>query len=128
MQNKFEATTVGIPHGGPLSPLLSNIMLNELDKEIQKRGHRFVCYADDLVILCKCKHSAQRPLVNIVPDIEGKLGLKVNREKTTVAYISGIKFLVYSFYINRKEGRLHLHPKSLNKILTDYYQKVNDLN
>ena len=116
VQNKFEATTVGVPQGGPLSPLLSNIMLNELDKELEKRGHRFVRYADDLVILCKSKRSAERTLTNIVPYIEGKLCLKVNREKTTVAYISGIKFLGYSFYIYKKEGRLRLHPKSLNKM------------
>jgi RNA-directed DNA polymerase len=116
VQNKFEATTAGVPQGGPLSPLLSNIMLNELDKELEKRGHRFVRYADDLVILCKSKRSAERTLTNIVPYIEGKLWLKVNREKTTVAYISGIKFLGYSFYIYRKEGRLRLHPKSLTKM------------
>jgi group II intron reverse transcriptase/maturase len=116
VQKKFEATTVGVPQGGPLSPLLSNIMLNELDKELEIRGHRFVRYADDLVILCKSRRSAERTLTNIVPYIEGKLWLKVNREKTTVAYISGIKFLGYSFYIYRKEGRLRIHPKSLNKM------------
>ena len=52
VRNKFEETNVGVPQGGPLSPLLSNIMLNELDKELERRGHRFVRYADDLVILC----------------------------------------------------------------------------
>jgi RNA-directed DNA polymerase len=116
VQNKFEATTVGVPQGGPLSPLLSNIMLNELDKELEKRGHRFVRYADDLVILCKSKRSAERTLTSIVPYIEGKLYLKVNREKTTVAYISRIKFLGYSFYENREGGRLRIHPKSITKM------------
>lgn len=116
VQNKFEATTVGVPQGGPLSPLLSNIMLNELDKELEKRGHRFVRYADDLVILCKSKRSAERTLTNIVPYIEGKLCLKVNREKTTVAYISRIKFLGYSFYENKEGGRLRIHPKSITKM------------
>jgi retron-type reverse transcriptase len=57
VRNKFEQTGVGVPQGGPLSPLLSNIMLNELDKEIENRGHRFVRYADDMVILCKSKPS-----------------------------------------------------------------------
>jgi RNA-directed DNA polymerase len=99
-----------------LSPLLSNIMLNELDKELEKRGHRFVRYADDLVILCKSKRSAERTLTNIVPYIEGKLWLKVNRGKTTVAYISGIKFLGYSFYENKEGGRLRIHPKSVTKM------------
>ena len=92
VHNKFEETEMGVPQGGPLSPLLSNIMLNELDRELEKRGHRFVRYADDLVILCKSKRSADRTLANIVPYIENKLFLKVNREKTTTAYVSEIKF------------------------------------
>lgn len=113
---RFELTREGVPQGGPLSPLLGNIMLNELDKEFEKRGHRFVRYADDMVILCKSRRSAQRTLDNIVPYIEGKLFLKVNREKTTVANISRIKFLGYSFYSKRGEGRLRVHPKSLRKM------------
>ncbi len=116
VRNKFEDTTIGVPQGGPLSPLLSNIMLNELDKELERRGHRFVRYADDMVILCKSKRSAERTLTNIIPYIEGKLFLKVNREKTKVAHISGIKFLGYSFYEKEGKGRLRLHPKSLSKM------------
>ena len=93
-------------------------MLNELDKELEKRGHAFVRYADDLVILCKSKRSAERTLANIVPYIENKLFLKVNREKTKVAYIREIKFLGYSFYVYKGEGggRLRVHPKSLAKM------------
>ena len=83
----FEKTDVGMPQGGPLSPLLSNIMLNELDKELTSRGHRFVRYADDCMIFCKSRKSAERTLNNIVPYIEGKLFLKVNRTKTCVAHI-----------------------------------------
>ena len=60
-----------MPQGGPLSPLLSNVMLNELDKELERRGHRFVRYADDCMILCKSKKSAERTLRNIIPFIEG---------------------------------------------------------
>lgn len=116
VRNKFETTEVGVPQGGPLSPLLSNIMLNELDKELEKRGHRFVRYADDMVILCKSKRSADRTLTSIIPYIEEKLFLKVNREKTVVAYISKIKFLGYSFYENGKGGRLRIHPKSVSKM------------
>jgi group II intron reverse transcriptase/maturase len=116
VRNKFETTEVGVPQGGPLSPLLSNIMLNELDKELENRGHRFVRYADDMVILCKSKRSAERTLTNIVPYIEEKLFLKVNREKTVVSYIRNIKFLGYSFYEKRKEGRLRIHPKSVSKM------------
>jgi hypothetical protein len=107
---------MGVPQGGPLSPLLSNVMLNELDKELEKRGHPFVRYADDMVIFCKSKRSAERTLANIVPYIENKLFLKVNREKTTTAYISKIKFLGYSFYVTKGEGRLRVHPKSIAKM------------
>ena len=116
IRNKFEETEIGVPQGGPLSPLLSNIMLNELDKELEIREHRFVRYADDLIILCKSKRSAERTVTNIISYIEKKLFLKVNREKTVVAKVSKIKFLGYSFYIYKKEGRLRLHPKSLMKM------------
>ncbi|MBA4411450.1 MAG: group II intron reverse transcriptase/maturase [Bacteroidota bacterium] len=116
VRNKFENTEVGVPQGGPLSPLLSNIMLNELDKELEKRGHRFARYADDLVILCKSKRSAERTLTSIIPYIEEKLFLKVNREKTVVAYILNIKFLGYSFYENGEGGRLRIHPKIITKM------------
>jgi group II intron reverse transcriptase/maturase len=116
VRSKFEITEVGVPQGGPLSPLLSNIMLNELDKELEKRGHRFVRYADDMVILCKSKRSAERTLKSIIAYIEEKLFLKVNREKTVVAYVKKIKFLGYSFYENGKGGRLRIHPKSVSKM------------
>jgi RNA-directed DNA polymerase len=116
VQNKFEPTLVGVPQGGPLSPLLSNIMLNELDKEIENRGHRFVRYADDMVILCKSKRSSERTLRNLLPYIEGKLFLKVNTEKTSVAQISKIKFLGYSFYRYKGKCQLRVHPKSVLKM------------
>jgi group II intron reverse transcriptase/maturase len=116
VRNKFEETEMGVPQGGPLSPLLSNVMLNELDKELEKRGHRFVRYADDLVILCKSKRSAERTLANIVPYIENKLFLKVNKDKTKAAYIREIKFLGYSFYVHKGQGRLRVHPKSITKM------------
>jgi group II intron reverse transcriptase/maturase len=112
----FARTDIGVAQGGPLSPLLSNIMLNELDWELERRGHRFVRYADDLMIFCKSKRAAERTLANIVPYIEGKLFLKVNREKTTVAYISKVKFLGYGFYRYKGECRLRVHPKSVAKM------------
>ncbi len=74
----FQKSEVGMPQGGPLRPMLSNIMLNELDKELTCREHRFVRYADDCMIFCKSKRCAERTLENIVPFIEGKLFLKVN--------------------------------------------------
>lgn len=112
----YERTEIGVPQGGPLSPLLSNIMLNELDKELTRRGHRFVRYADDSMIFCKSRKSAERTLNNIMPYIEGKLFLKVNREKTEVAYISKVKYLGYTFYRYRGKCRLRVHPKSVAKM------------
>ena len=112
----FEKTEVGMPQGGPLSPLLSNIMLNELDKELTRRGHRFVRYADDCMIFCKSKKSAERTLSNIVPYIEGKLFLKVNRIKTCVAHISKVKYLGYSFYRYKGQCRFRVHPKTVEKM------------
>ncbi len=116
VRNKFEETSMGVPQGGPLSPMLSNVMLNELDKELEKRGHPFVRYADDMVIFCKSKRCAERTLANIVPYIENKLFLKVNREKTATANISKIKFLGYAFYAYKGKGRLRVHPKSIAKM------------
>lgn len=112
----FEKTEVGMPQGGLLSPLLSNIMLNELDKELINRGHRFVRYADDCIISCKSTKSAVRTLENIMPYIEGKLFLKVNREKTKVAHISKVKYLGYSFYRYRGKCKLRVHPKTIAKL------------
>ena len=112
----FEKTEVGMPQGGPLSPLLSNIMLNELDKELTRRGHRFVRYADDCMIFCKSRKSAERTLNNIMPYIEGKLFLKVNRTKSCVAHISKVKYLGYGFYRYKGKSRFRVHPKSVTKM------------
>ena len=94
---KFEETEIGVPQGGPISPLCANIMLNELDHEMERRGHSFVRYADDMVIFCESKASAHQTLKHIIPFIEKKLFLKLNREKTAVAYAGKIKFLGYGF-------------------------------
>ena len=115
-KGKFVETKIGVPQGGPLSPLLSNIMLNELDKEFERRGHKFVRYADDCMILCKSKRAAQRTLAHIIPFIEGELYLKVNKEKTVVAHVKDVKFLGYGFYINKGKGLLRVHPKSIIKM------------
>ena len=123
VKGAFEKSPEGVPQGGPLSPLLGNIMLNECDKELEKRKHRFVRYADDLMIFCKSKKAAQRTLEHTLPFIEGKLFLKVNREKTKVAHVNYVKYLGYSFYIYRGEGRLRIHPMSIQK-LKDKIRKV----
>ena len=112
----FEKTEEGVPQGGPLSPLCGNVMLNELDKELERRGHRFVRYADDALIFCKSRKSAERTLANIIPFIEGKLFLKVNRAKTTVTHVSKIKYLGYAFYRNKGKCRFRVHPKTIRKM------------
>lgn len=115
-EGRYEETREGVPQGGPLSPVLSNILLNELDNELERRGHKYVRYADDMVIFCKSRRSAERTMQNIIPYIEGKLFLKVNRDKSQVAHVRGIKFLGYSFYVVKGEGRLRIHPKSVAKM------------
>ena len=112
----FHGTEEGVPQGGPLSPLLGNVMLNELDKELERRGHKFVRYADDCMIFCKSRKSAERTMKNIIPYITGKLFLKVNLEKTTVAHISKVKYLGYGFYRSKGKCRLRVHPKSIAKM------------
>ena len=114
---KFEKTEAGVPQGGPLSPLLANVLLNELDHELERRGHKFVRYADDMLIFCKSKRAAERTLENITPYIENKLFLKVNREKTSVSYVRGVKFLGYSFRIAKGGiAALYVHPKSVARM------------
>jgi group II intron reverse transcriptase/maturase len=114
--HSFKETAEGVPQGGPLSPLLSNIMLNELDRELTQRGHKYVRYADDLIIFCKSRRAAERTLANIVPFIENKLFLKVNKTKTVVDYVGKVKFLGISFYQNKGKARVRIHPKSVAKM------------
>lgn len=110
------ATDEGVPQGGNLSPLLSNIMLNELDKELTKRGLRFVRYADDANIYVKSRKSANRVMASITKFIEGTLKLKVNKEKSTVDRPWKQKFLGYSFYQVKGEVRFRVHEKSVKKL------------
>lgn len=91
-------------------------MLNELDKELERRGHKFVRYADDCIIFCKSVKSAERTMENIIPYIEKKLFLRINRTKTTVAYVSKIKYLGYGFYRYKGKCRFRVHPKSVQKM------------
>ena len=115
-KGKFEETELGLVQGGNISPLCSNIMLNELDRELERREIRFVRYADDMLLFAKTKRSAERMLKHILPYIEGKLRLKVNREKTVVAYIGKIRFLGYGFYPSKDGIKLRIHAKSVSKM------------
>jgi RNA-directed DNA polymerase len=108
--------TEGTPQGSPLSPLLSNIVLNELDKELQARGHRFVRYADDCSIYVRSEKSAQRVMETITDYIESKLKLKVNRDKSKVSRPTESTLLGFSFYRSAKGWEIRIAPKSLKKI------------
>ncbi len=109
-------TEVGAPQGGNLSPLLSNIMLNELDKELEYRGLNFTRYADDTIIVVKSEKAANRVMESITKFIEKKLGLKVNVSKSKIARPNQIKYLGFGFYYT-KTGIIKSKPhlKSIQK-------------
>lgn len=111
----FEKTEKGTPQGGNISPILSNIMLNELDKELEKRGLQFVRYADDCVIFTKSKKSAERVMENITRFIETKLRLKVNKDKSKVDRPWRIQYLGFSFYQAKGKVEISVHPKAIAK-------------
>ena len=117
-KGKVKATTEGTPQGGNLSPLLSNIMLNELDKELEARGLNFVRYADDCIILVKSEKAANRVLASITKFIEKKLGLKVNAEKSKVTRPTQTKYLGFSFWKSPKgQWKPKPHLKSYQKLV-----------
>ena len=119
-------TYVGTPQGGNLSPLLSNIMLNELDKELEERGLNFVRYADDCIILVKSEKAANRVLESITKVIEKKLGLKVNAEKSKVTKPKDTKYLGFSFWKSKKgQWRPKPHIKSFQKLKRKFKELTN---
>ena len=118
-----QPTKIGTPQGGNLSPLLSNIMLNELDKELEKRGLRFVRYADDCLIMVKSEKAANRVMTTITNFIENKLGLSVNVEKSKIAKPNEIKYLGFGFYNNKGKWRPKPHLKSVQK----FESKLKDI-
>lgn len=108
--------TEGTPQGSPLSPLLSNIVLNELDKELDARGHRYVRYADDCSIYVRSEASAQRVMESITNYIESKLKLKVNRTKSKVSRPQESTLLGFSFYRGTKGWEIRIAPKSMERM------------
>ena len=105
----------GTPQGGPLSPLLSNVLLDELDKELERRGHRFVRYADDSNVYVKSKAAGERVLASLERFLTEKLRLKVNRDKSAVARPWNRKFLGYTVTVNRKP-KLKVAPQSVKRL------------
>ena len=117
IDDEYEDTIVGTPQGGNISPLIANIMLNELDKELEARGLDFVRYADDLIIMVGSRQAAERVMKSVTRFIEEKLGLEVNAEKSKVDKPKGIKYLGFGFYYDpfAKGYKARPHPKAVAK-------------
>jgi RNA-directed DNA polymerase len=111
VNGRLNKTSKGVPQGGPLSPLLSNILLDDLDKELEKRGHQFCRYADDLILLVKSKRSGERVMESISRFLENKLKVQVNRDKSRVVKAEKSIFLGFTF----TGKRLTVSEKSLTK-------------
>mgnify|MGYP000471436793 FL=1 len=107
----YSESREGVPQGGPLSPLLANIMLDPLDKELEKRGHKFARYADDFTILVKSERAGERVLESISQYLQRRLKLVVNTTKSQVVKTSQCKFLGFTF----KRGRIQWHEKTLQR-------------
>ena len=105
----------GTPQGGPLSPLLANIMLDDVDKELENRGHKFCRYADDCNIYVKSKRAGLRVMDSITRIIENELKLKVNKDKSAVDIVSKRKFLGFSFYFVKGVAKIRIHEKSIKR-------------
>ena len=117
IDDEYEDTIVGTPQGGNISPLLANIMLNELDKELEARGLDVVRYADDLIIMVGSRQAAERVKKSVTRFIENKLRLKVNVEKSRIDKPKGIKYLGFGFYFDAfaKSYKARPHPKAVEK-------------
>ena len=105
----------GTPQGGPLSPLLANMVLDELDKELEKRRHKFCRYADDNNVYVKSKRAGIRVMESMIKLIENKLKLKVNKDKSAVDFVSKRKLLGFSFYFAKGGAEIRIHEKSIKR-------------
>jgi RNA-directed DNA polymerase len=118
IDDEYKESVIGTPQGGNLSPLLSNIMFNQLDKELEGRGLRFTRYADDCIILVGSSKAADRVMKNVSIFIESKLGLKVNMTKSKVSKPNDIKYLGFGFFMDKNDGlwKAKPHAKSVEKL------------
>ena len=113
----------GTPQGGPLSPLLANIMLDGIDKELEKRGHKFCRYTDDCNIYVKSKKAGIRVMDSVTKLIENNLKLKVNKNKSAVDLVTNRKFLGFSFYYRKGKFKIRIHDKSIKR----FRDKIRDI-
>ena len=111
-----QATVEGTPQGSPLSPILSNIMLDDLDRELWARGHRFVRYADDVRVFVRSERAAHRVLDSVTTVVEQRLKLKVNREKSSVRPASKATLLGFGFYFSRSGVKIRVDPKAIKRL------------
>lgn len=109
------ANEKGTPQGGPLSPLLANILLDDLDRELERRGHRFCRYADDCNIYVRSKRSGERVMASIGRYIRERLSLEINKSKSAVDRPGARKFLGFSFYRKKDDVRIRIHPKATKR-------------
>ena len=118
IDDEYKESVIGTPQGGNLSPLLSNIMLDQLDKELEARRLRFTRYADDCIILVGSSKAADRVMKNVSIFIESKLGLKVNMTKSKVSKPNDIKYLGFGFFMDKSDGlwKARPHAKSVEKL------------
>lgn len=110
------ATEEGTPQGGPLSPLLANILLDDLDKELERRGHRFCRYADDCNIYVRSKRAGERVMASVRNFLGTRLKLKVNEAKSVVDLSTRRKFLGFSLYYARKGVGIRLAQRSIVRV------------
>jgi len=111
-----QPTAEGTPQGSPLSPILSNVMLDDLDRELWGRGHRFVRYADDLRVFVRSERAAQRVFESVCDVIERRLKLKVNREKSSIRHAADATLLGFGFSLHGPNVRIRVDPKAVKRL------------
>ena len=119
VNGRLQPTTIGVPQGSPVSPILSNILLDDLDKELEARGHKFVRYADDVAIFVKSKRAGERVLASVSRYLERKLKVKVNASKSKVSHVkdsSVLGFKIHGKKLKALESKVNLFNRELKRI------------